>query len=291
MIITCPQCSTKFRLNDDLLPEGEAKVRCSRCRQVFEVRKDAPGEETFFTEDEAAKEFGSQEETSKSWRTLLLSWKGGVAALAVIVVAGGLIYFFLGKDRVPAQAASRPFPAVGEFLAGRAADLKKISLSVSSLKKYVGLGSAKEGFISVEKVKGYYLETSDQNRIFVIEGEAVNHWKESRSFLKVKGALLDTKGTKVREREVYCGNILSEKDLKEMSREAIEKSLSSNFGNSFSNVNIQPGKGVPFMIVFPDLNPQAASKSGPAGGGRPGEILQGLSDFTVEAVSSQKGTK
>ncbi len=146
--------------------------------------------------------------------------------------------------------------------------------------------------IALEKVKGYYLENKKLTRIFVIEGQAVNHWQEPRSFIKVKGTLLDAKGEKVEEKTGYCGNILLEEDLKAFSREEIAKSLSSQFGETFSNVNISPGKSVPFMIVFTDFS---------SGGmpGRPeqqpaakaGEGSPGISDFLVEVVSSQKGSR
>jgi hypothetical protein len=129
-------------------------------------------------------------------------------------------------------------------------------------------------------------------KIFVVEGQAVNHWNESRSFLKVKGILLDAKGGKVAEKMAYCGNILSEKDLKELDREAIEKSLSSQFGISFSNVNIPPNKSVPFMIAFTDFaTARPAAKPTPESAGKPGEVLPEPSDFIVEVVSSQKGSK
>jgi hypothetical protein len=137
-----------------------------------------------------------------------------------------------------------------------------------------------------------YVEDPKFNRFFVIEGLAVNHWDESRSFIRVKGTLLDANGGKVEEKTVYCGNILSEKDLKEMSREAIEKSLSFQFGISFSNVNIPPDKSVPFMIVFLDFSsPGPDEKPAQGSDGKPSEVLPGPSAFTVEVVGSQKGSK
>jgi hypothetical protein len=109
---------------------------------------------------------------------------------------------------------------------------------------------------------------------------------------KVKGVLLDSRGNKVQEKEVYSGNILSEKDLKEMSKGAVDKSLSSQFGISFSNVNIQPNKSVPFMIVFMDLSPdRGPGKPAADPAAKPGEAPAKLSDFTVEVISSQKGSK
>ncbi len=35
MIVTCPSCMTKFKLDESRLPAKGAKVRCSRCRHVF----------------------------------------------------------------------------------------------------------------------------------------------------------------------------------------------------------------------------------------------------------------
>ncbi|WP_321369855.1 DUF3426 domain-containing protein [uncultured Desulfuromusa sp.] len=46
MIITCPECSTKFKLDSDRIPDGGAKVRCARCKHVFLAEK--PLEEEFF---------------------------------------------------------------------------------------------------------------------------------------------------------------------------------------------------------------------------------------------------
>jgi predicted Zn finger-like uncharacterized protein len=35
MIITCPECSTRFVLDDDLMPEGGRKLKCSICLAVW----------------------------------------------------------------------------------------------------------------------------------------------------------------------------------------------------------------------------------------------------------------
>jgi len=39
MIIVCPECSTRFNVNADRIPEGGAKVRCARCKHVFLAEK------------------------------------------------------------------------------------------------------------------------------------------------------------------------------------------------------------------------------------------------------------
>ncbi len=45
MVIICPECSTKFKINPDRIPEHGTKVRCARCKAVFAVEKEAPQEE------------------------------------------------------------------------------------------------------------------------------------------------------------------------------------------------------------------------------------------------------
>ncbi len=287
MTITCPVCLTKFRLDEERIPEGGAKARCSKCQHVFQVQKLVPPKESFFSQGESSAEFEESEKYEEPPSRRFLWRKWAIPALLIIVVAAGLIFSLrIGRK------GGAPFSAVGQYLSDKATAFKKISLSLPVFKKYFGMGDQSDGFISLEKVRGYYLENTNLSKVFVVEGEAVNHWKESRSFIKVKGVLLDSKGNKVREEEAYCGNILSEKDLKEMSRGAIEKSLSSQFGISFSNVNILPNKSVPFMIVFLDLPPEGPpSKSVQEPGGKPGEVPSPLSDFTVEVTSSQKGSK
>ncbi len=39
MVIVCPECTTKFRINPERIPDTGAKVRCARCRAVFRATK------------------------------------------------------------------------------------------------------------------------------------------------------------------------------------------------------------------------------------------------------------
>ncbi len=290
MIVTCPECLTKFNLDEDRIPEGGAKARCSRCQHLFPVQRPAPPEESFFSQGESLEELEALEKPKEPFRSRFLQWRWLVLILLLVAVIGGVAFFF-GRDGLGAKVSPH-FSALGRYFDEKVIALKKVSLSLPFLKKYLGINDEAQGVISLEKVRGYYLENNNLNKVFVIEGEAINHWKESRSFIKVKGVLLDSKGKKVKEQEAYCGNTLSEKDLKEMSQGAIEKSLASQFGVSFSNVNILPNKGVPFMVVFMDLSPEKPqSKPAQEPGGTPPEVPSRLSDFTVEVTSSQKGSK
>ncbi len=48
MIVQCDQCSAKFRLDDSKVKEGGAKVRCSKCKHIFLVQREAPTEDADF---------------------------------------------------------------------------------------------------------------------------------------------------------------------------------------------------------------------------------------------------
>ena len=280
MIITCSACLTKFNLNDDRIPEGGAKVRCSKCRHVFSVEKSSPVEQISPPDktppstnpEPFSPRIPGKIEMPPRKKPPAGRFPSAAVMILIILIAAGMGY--------------------GAFLTWKNPEIsQKIGSSFSTFNRYFGLSDERAGFIALEKVKGYYLENKRQTRVFVIEGQAVNRWKGPRSLIKVKGALMDAQGEKVEEKTSYCGNILLEEDLKAFSREAIIKSLSSQFGETFSNVNIPPGKSVPFMIVFTDFSAGGmTSRAGQQPAAKPGEGSLGISDFLVEVVSSQKGS-
>src|SRR6185369_17745778 len=47
MIIQCEKCQTKFRLDDSRVTDKGVKVRCTRCKHVFTVKKAEPETESF----------------------------------------------------------------------------------------------------------------------------------------------------------------------------------------------------------------------------------------------------
>jgi predicted Zn finger-like uncharacterized protein len=46
MIVTCPQCQTRFRIPDDKVTAKGVKVRCTRCRHTFRVSRPAEPQES-----------------------------------------------------------------------------------------------------------------------------------------------------------------------------------------------------------------------------------------------------
>jgi predicted Zn finger-like uncharacterized protein len=124
--------------------------------------------------------------------------------------------------------------------------------------------------LSFKNVSGKFYQSSKAGNLFCIQGMVFNDYPESRSFIRVKGSLLDEKGVAVKQKLAYAGNIFSENELKDMTLEQINQGLTNRAGKGNANVNVKSKASVPFMIVF-------------------GDLPENLSEFTVEAVSSSPG--
>jgi predicted Zn finger-like uncharacterized protein len=145
-----------------------------------------------------------------------------------------------------------------------------------SLTSYLGLSPKPEvkdpgvRRLSFKNVSGKFYQSSKAGNLFCIQGMVFNNYPGSRSFIRVKGSLLDEKGAAVKQKLAFAGNTFTENELKDMTLEQINQGLDSRMGKGNANVNVKPQASVPFMIVFE-------------------ELPDNLSEFTVEAVSSAPG--
>lgn len=124
--------------------------------------------------------------------------------------------------------------------------------------------------LAFKAVSGTFVQSEQAGQIFVVRGMVTNNYPQSRSLILVKGTILDDQGKVVKIKLAYAGNVFSEKEVKEMPLEQINQAMRNRFGKGRMNVDIQPQRTVPFMIVFENLP-------------------DNLSEFTVEAVSSSPG--
>jgi len=101
---------------------------------------------------------------------------------------------------------------------------------------------------SIGNLIGYY-ETGDKaGRMFVIKGVATNQGRKKKSGIRIRAELLDGSHQTIAEKTVYGGNIIT--GLRSADQETIETAMSNRFGDKLSNVDVAPGKSVPFMLVF-----------------------------------------
>jgi predicted Zn finger-like uncharacterized protein len=97
---------------------------------------------------------------------------------------------------------------------------------------------------------GYY-ETSDKaGKMFIIKGLATNQGRTKKSGIRIRAELLDGNKQRIAEKTVYAGNIIT--GLRTATREKIEAAMENRFGDKLSNLDVAPGKAVPFMVTFFD---------------------------------------
>lgn len=126
--------------------------------------------------------------------------------------------------------------------------------------------------LSFKSVTGSFVDSGNSGNLFVIRGEITNDYPKSRSFILIKGSILDDKSQVVKRKLAYAGNNFKEEEIKSLPLEKINKAMKNRYGMGRKNVNVASGAKIAFTIVFENLP-------------------KNLSEFTVEAVSSSPGTK
>jgi len=113
------------------------------------------------------------------------------------------------------------------------------------------------------------VENETAGSLFVISGQVKSSYDHRRSAVRISGTLF-TRGNFSKSETVFCGNILSDKELPGSDLEAIMSRLQKKAGDNNENGRIDPGATLPFMIVFSDLP----------------DDLKMLDRYTVEVVGS-----
>lgn len=169
-----------------------------------------------------------------------------ILIIIFILVGGAAAVYFLAPEIIP-ESISIMKPAKKETVADT--DVRRIMF---------------------KNVNGSFLESNTAGVLFIIKGIVINGFSKSRSYILIKGMILDDRGEPIKQKLAYAGNAFDEKELSKMTKEAINKGLRNRAGKGNINVNIKPGASIPFMIVFENLP-------------------QNVSEFVVEAVSSSPG--
>lgn len=124
--------------------------------------------------------------------------------------------------------------------------------------------------LSFKAVTGSFYQSKKAGQLFVIKGMVTNNYPKPRSFILLKGTILDDRGKVVKIKMAYAGNTFGENQIKETPIEGLNQGLKTRAGRNRMNLNLQPGATIPFMIIIDQLP-------------------ENVSEFTVEAVSSSPG--
>ncbi|MHB1011634.1 MAG: DUF3426 domain-containing protein [Desulfobacteria bacterium] len=168
----------------------------------------------------------------------------------------------------PASASSRPRssagPAVAAVLAVLLAAGGYLGLTTSGRKTLEGAvqgiaalwggnpAAPTEPKYDLRNVIGYYESGSASPKILVIKGQVANLSKVEKSGIRVQATLLDNTDTVLAQQAVYAGNVLSGEAIRKGDRGTLSKTLENRFGEGLANMNVAPGKVIPFMVVFFD---------------------------------------
>ncbi|BDV42095.1 hypothetical protein GURASL_10180 [Geotalea uraniireducens] len=134
-------------------------------------------------------------------------------------------------------------------------------LGIGFVGGWLGMDNKEEGQIGLEKVRGCYFTNTEAGEVFVIRGEAINNFRKARASIQVKGALLGANAQILAQKVAFCGNNLTDEQIKSLPMVKIDAAMNNQFGDSLANLGVQPGKRIPFVIVLANIPKEAVDYS------------------------------
>ena len=136
-----------------------------------------------------------------------------------------------------------------------------VALLVISVLGYIGYSSfstaksatPESGRIGVRGVKAVFVDNEAAGQLLVISGEALNEFPKPRAALQVKVSVFDATGQSIATKSAYGGNPLTEEQLASLPLDKIEAAMANQFGDSLANMEVAPGKAIPFVVVLANL--------------------------------------
>jgi hypothetical protein len=103
---------------------------------------------------------------------------------------------------------------------------------------------------------GGYQRIKDGKAVFVITGKAMNTAPVALHGVQIAGKLFDDAGRGLDEKTIHCGNVISTKVLKDLTRRELSVLQTLSPPSKFM---IEPGESSTFVIVFMDPPRSAAT--------------------------------
>jgi predicted Zn finger-like uncharacterized protein len=110
-----------------------------------------------------------------------------------------------------------------------------------------------KGDIRLTNLQGSFITNRKEGELFVVQGVAINDLKEARAAIQVKGIIFDKEGKQLMQKTIFCGNPISDHDLRTLTYSKMEELMGNQFGESLANLNVTRGQSIPFTIVFRKL--------------------------------------
>jgi len=260
MVVTCPECGTRFALDENLIRGESAKARCSRCGHIFTVHRPAasapagpPPEEEIPPpplEGEAGGPTVGEEvspvsvapvspERSPPPPAPSRRWPWVVGAVLLLVLAAG-------------AAVWRLAPRWTAWLAGPGAPPARVPVTLPPPPP--APEELKELQVELTEANFGRLEHPQAGRLLVLLGEVVNQGAKARGPVRLRAALVDAQNREVAHRLAYAGITLTEKELLSLTPAEIERRLETPGGEAV----LGPRERRPFTLVFFGVPPDLA---------------------------------
>ncbi|MDQ5986880.1 MAG: hypothetical protein CSYNP_02613 [Syntrophus sp. SKADARSKE-3] len=173
-----------------------------------------------------------EEEVPKKRKSLWI-----VLAVLIFIVAsvvGAIFWIYPDKENPAVQWLSANVPIIDQYLGEGQAPKATISDQIRLL-------NVRQRIIKNPAIGG---------DIRIIEGMAENLTNTTITKIKVLGELYDTRQSLLTAKISFCGNIISDDNLANLSEEDIKSSLAAPTGVDLSSGKIPPKGQIPFMIIF-----------------------------------------
>jgi predicted Zn finger-like uncharacterized protein len=144
-------------------------------------------------------------------------------------------------------------------------------LGYSSLSTPKETAAPETGKISVRAVKADFIKNDKVGELLVVSGEALNEYPKARASLQVKVTVFDAAGQSIATKNAYGGNPLTKEQLEILPLDKIEAAMANQFGDSLANLEVAPGKVIPFVVALANLP-------------------KGAKDFAVQSAGSTVAT-
>lgn len=313
MIVECPRCSARYRVEAEIL-QDDPTFKCSRCSHIFPYEAEDPVSEApepppTVEEPEPLRRVPTK--LSRDDASLSFSFAGGdgeapVASRQVAAgephpaVAGPRIEpdrdgedfvfgeeeefedspveeeeapdpdpqprFVRGEDELrieeePIRRPERPYLVflvllillygnLALYLTNHPAEaeqaLSRIPVAGPSLTEDRLLQTK----IYLQEIDGAYQQIKDDRLVFIVSGRAVNTSPQPLKGVQIESVIYDAKGSPLETKNIYCGNAMSLKIVKDLSSKEISLLQRLEPPQRFE---IRPGEAAAFTVVF--MNP------------------------------------
>jgi predicted Zn finger-like uncharacterized protein len=102
-------------------------------------------------------------------------------------------------------------------------------------------------------INSKFIDNATVGKLFVVSGMVKNGYAENRGMVTLEGKIFSTGKVPVNSEKVYGGNVMSDLELANLEWDKIKERLVNRLGDNRSNVKIEAGQSIPFMVVFSGL--------------------------------------